>query len=139
MGRTKVSWSERPAVLKVYGAGVWHDDVFIIGSEEALLMLRTSIDKVLRKKKNDIIQVFEADGEGYFLSVRMIQKPFGDPAWDNLPLHYHDEMAKEQISVGPDGVDKWLFLTNLMYDGFDYKAGKLRGRLILGSKGKGVK
>lgn len=73
-------------LLHIYGQGIWHDEVFIVGKREALLRLRDAIDSALAKTSG-IAEVETADGEGYNIRVYNEEE---QSYWDNASLPYSD-------------------------------------------------
>ncbi len=79
--------------LHVYSPLFWHDNAHIVGTRDALEMLRDAIDRALSEGKAITPGVFGADGEGY--EVRVVALSADDERWHRLASPYTDEMARE--------------------------------------------
>jgi len=77
------------AWLHIYGQGVWHDDVYIVGNEIALKKLKNVLDEALINQSHQD-NFFINDGEGYSIKVSNVNniEKYGVP--------YSEEMAQEQ-------------------------------------------
>lgn len=84
-------------VLKVFPAKQWHDTVSIIGNRESLQNLLMVIQSSLNEGYSQS-EFMESDGEGYKVEIKLLDEKFGSKSWDNLPMHYTDEMCKERDS-----------------------------------------
>lgn len=57
-------------ILHIYGQYVWHDDVQICGTRDALVALRDTIDEVLKTGATQSFEPFFCtDGEGYGVMI----------------------------------------------------------------------
>jgi hypothetical protein len=74
----------RIPLLHMHGQPSWHDDAFIVGNREALLMLRQAIDKALETSTGEM-QPFVSDGEGYDMHVYLETDP---EYWDEASFPY---------------------------------------------------
>ena len=77
------TWPEI-AVLPSLGS---HEDVVIVGNEQALRALRDTIDAALRDGAAEMPAMLMRDGEGYGIIV--VKK---DGRMDEVPLHYAESM-----------------------------------------------
>lgn len=82
-------------LLHVYGQGVWHDDVYIVGNRESLEDLRAAIDAALDKGEGSS-KAFTSDGEGFSIGVFLEDAEWQTEEWMKLPMPYTEDMAKEQ-------------------------------------------
>ncbi len=79
--------------LHVYGQGVWHDEVFVVGNPAGLTALRDAIDASLRDGAAVTPTVFvAADGEGYQVFVERVAEV------DRLATPYSEECARDNRS-----------------------------------------
>ena len=77
------------AILKVYPARFWHDDVVIIGNKQGLLKLKEAIETALAGlPANALVQ--ETDGYEYNVLPKMHDGDLLDEAWLDFPVHYDD-------------------------------------------------
>ena len=58
--------------LHVYGQEQQHEEVYILGTKEALIALKTAIDKVIQTDKPGLAAAFTTDGEGFYTIVKQI-------------------------------------------------------------------
>jgi hypothetical protein len=58
--------------LHVYSPSMWHDEGGIVGTRDALVLLRVAIDDALTNGKSTI-ETFAADGEEYDLHVVCVE------------------------------------------------------------------
>ncbi len=78
---------ERPGLLHVYGQEHQHDEVYLVGDEKALKLLRDAIDQALAMGLG-ATGVSAADGEGFNVHVvkhdpeRMDKLSFPYKGWD---------------------------------------------------------
>lgn len=87
--------------LHVYGQGVWHDSVLIVGNRKALLTLRATIDKALKRSGAQTSDtVFAGDGEGY---NALITRCDNERLWPQLAAPYTDEIAQDS----GDALNPW--------------------------------
>lgn len=83
--------------LHIYGQGGWHDDVFIAGEEEDLIVLRDLIDKAIKSKRAQVsTELFAKDGESYSVYMRTVTSSEAE----RLMLPYTDEYAQELPGPG---------------------------------------
>ncbi len=109
------------SVIKVFGAKQWHDTVSIIGNKEALIRLKNVIENAI-KNEYSIDEFLESDGEGYNIEVKLHEGGFYSDKWNNIPVHYTDEIASEKNE------EYWKNLFNLMKkDRRENKIDKLEG------------
>ena len=89
----KMTIEEKLKLLHIYGQGYWHDEVRIIGNREALLELRETIAEALYGNPY-FMETFAVDGEGYTITVRLVEGGFDSPEWDAMPLPYSEDFAQ---------------------------------------------
>jgi len=77
------------AILKVYPAKFWHDDVVIIGNKAGLTKLKEAIETALAGKSSSAL-VQETDGCEYNICSKMHDGDLLDETWTHLPAHYDD-------------------------------------------------
>ena len=77
------------AILKVYPAKFWHDDVVIIGNKVGLTKLKEAIETALSGKLGNA-QVEETDGCQYTVNSKMHDGDLLDEPWLDFPVHYDD-------------------------------------------------
>ena len=73
--------------LHIYGPGQWHSSVKIKGTLESLILLRDSLDKII--KKNEKLSQFESftpDGEEFLCEIFC----YSDKQIMNSPLPYYN-------------------------------------------------
>lgn len=94
------------AILKVYPAKFWYDDVVIIGNKKGLLELKQSIETALTGIGTYAsAQVQETDGCEYNICSKMHNGDLLDEVWLTLPMHYDDG----ELSDGEQAfLDKFL-------------------------------
>lgn len=84
------------AILKVYPAKFWHDDVVIVGNKLGLLKLKEAIETALSGKLGNAL-VQETDGCEYMVLPKMHDGDLLDEAWLNFPEHYDDgDISQEE-------------------------------------------
>jgi hypothetical protein len=68
--------------LHIYGQYTYHGEAVIRGTKEGLTALRDAIDAALKRRPRDA-HVFASDGEGYPVSVMMVntQHTLGTPEY----------------------------------------------------------
>jgi len=80
--------------LHVYPQETWHDEAYIVGDREALLILRALIDQALRPGPGtEEVELFAGDGEGYAIHVVNLE---GDEGWNKIAVPYTGNIAKEK-------------------------------------------
>lgn len=78
------------AVLHLYPLAGEHEDGRIVGSRKALTALRDQLDHVVEHGARYVHRgYYAADGEGYDLTVELLDKGCHAPAWDGLPEPYY--------------------------------------------------
>ena len=84
--------------LHIYGQGAWHDDVYIVGNEIALMKLKDVIEGALTNQ-NHQDNFFVSDGEGYCVKVSNVDniEKYGSPYWE--------EVAQDK---NPNALYPWL-------------------------------
>jgi hypothetical protein len=96
-------------VLHIYAQEYWHTDAHIIGTRDALITLRDTINKALSKHERKAhCSVFAADGEGYRVmvgvatkdSMNILQLPYVDTEATGEP---RGMLAQEWFLEGRDG------------------------------------
>ena len=79
------------AILKVYPAQFWSDDVVIIGNREGLARLKAVTESALAGGEYSAGAVQETDGYQYAVRVKMLDGDLLDEeGWSKLPTHYAD-------------------------------------------------
>lgn len=81
-------------LLHIYGQDTWHDDVHIVGTEEALKELRDTIDEALCGVPHTM-DAFVNDGEEYGIKIICMEGYWGTMAWRRLAVPYTADCAKE--------------------------------------------
>jgi hypothetical protein len=92
--------------INLYGQFTYHDDAEIIGDRKGLTALCSAINAALDDSRMSDdnahrIDVFASDGEGYMLSVILIEEPesrFPDPAYIGNEI----DKAFGRIKVAPE-------------------------------------
>jgi hypothetical protein len=79
--------------LHVYSPSMWHDEVGIVGTRDALVLLRAAIDDALTDGQSTF-ETFAADGEGYDLHVVCVEPE----DMDGVQLPYTDHVARKRGS-----------------------------------------
>lgn len=78
------------AVLHLYPLKGEHEDGRIVGSLTALTALRDQIDHIVEHGSSHVHRGYYAgDGEGYDLTVELVDKGCHDPVWDETPEPYY--------------------------------------------------
>lgn len=84
------------AILKVYPAKFWHDDVVIVGNKAGLTRLKEAIETALLGKLGDAL-VQETDGCEYHVLPKMHDGDLLNEEWLDFPLHYDDgDISQEE-------------------------------------------
>ena len=92
-------------ILKIFGLVVESDYVSIIGDREALIKLKGIIERAINTGETETILVFESDGEGYQLNIKMLDKLFGNSeVWKKLPMSYY--IDRKSISL-----EQWRYFS----------------------------
>lgn len=78
-------------LLHIYAQEIWHDDVFIVASRDALYNLQAAINDAMLKGSARF-GAFASDGEGYSIYVILLDEDRRD-SWNSLRLPYTDECA----------------------------------------------
>lgn len=79
-------------MLHVYGQRAPHDDVLIVGTQEALRHLRDALTRALRDGV-EAMPAYTADGEGYEVAVVRHDAP--PDAWERLKRPYSAAWLQE--------------------------------------------
>ena len=87
-----------PNWLHVYGSALWHDEVAILGSPQALEALAEAIRRALRKGEA-VANCVATDGEGYRLAVIRVDDM---QRREDIPQHYIDHLAGGPVT--PSGL-----------------------------------
>jgi hypothetical protein len=77
-------------LLHVYGPQFWHDNVYIVGNEDALGALRDALTAVIDSGRGACLS-FASDGEGFAAVVLKADQE----QIDKLAMPYSDEVARE--------------------------------------------
>lgn len=78
------------AVLHLYPLSGEHGDGRIVGSKKALAALRDQLDHIVEHGSNRVHRgYYAADGEGYGMTVELVDADCHDPAWEALPEPYY--------------------------------------------------
>lgn len=93
-------------ILKIYGSSFWHEDILIVGDTKSLTSLKIAIEDALQGKTGTTL-AFENDGEGYVVKIKLNND---EKVFDQLPLHYIDDVAGEL-----EKSDKWKYLSDFIY------------------------
>lgn len=81
---------EPEAVLHLYPLGGEHEDDRIVGSLTTLTALRDQLEYIVEHGSRCVHRgYYAADGEGYDLTVELLDKGCHDPTWDGLPEPYY--------------------------------------------------
>jgi hypothetical protein len=72
---------------------MWHDEAGIVGTRDALVLLRAAIDDALTSGMSTF-ETFAADGEGYDLSVVCVEAE----KLDGVQLPYTDPIVRGRAS-----------------------------------------
>ena len=84
------------AILKVYPAKFWHDDVVIVGNKAGLTRLKEAIETALSGKLGNAL-VQETDGCEYNICPKMHDGDLLDEVWLDFPAHYEDgDISQEE-------------------------------------------
>lgn len=83
--------------LHIYGQPQWHDEVFIVGTTDALKSLRSAIDNAL-KDGGGSSPSFVNDGEGFYTAVVCLDD---QEKFDKLAVPYTEDFAKAHDEPGP--------------------------------------
>lgn len=92
--------------LHVYSPSMWHDEAGIVGTRDAMVLLRTIIDDALANGRSTF-ETFAVDGEGYSLHVVCVEPE----ELDGVQLPYVDPIAVKrggsahwtELLTGPSG------------------------------------
>lgn len=84
-----------PRILHCYAQVQWHDEAWLSGTPDALVMLRDAIDRALNEGAGQC-DLFTGDGEGY--TVHVVKMTEADALKQALP--YTDEHLREPICGG---------------------------------------
>jgi hypothetical protein len=81
--------------LHLYAQSCEHDEAYIVGTREDLVILRDTIDRALSNKQagrssDDIEKFFTADGEGYDVYVKVVP----ESVEANLQLPYAESIGR---------------------------------------------
>ena len=83
------------AILKVYPAKFWHDDVVIVGNKAGLLKIKEAIETALSGESGSAL-VRETDGCDYNICSRMFDGDILDERWLDFPVHYDDDTISQE-------------------------------------------
>jgi hypothetical protein len=84
------------AILKVYPAKFWHDEVVIIGNKAGLTRLKEVIETALSGKLGST-SVEETDGCEYSVNSKMHDGDILNEEWLDFPAHYDDgDISQEE-------------------------------------------
>ena len=95
MKKEKKSIEEVP-VLKVFSPQIWHDSGYVVGNRAGLEALRDAVDEALKNGAGSG-EVFETDGEGYYVMAALFNNPIHSDAWNKYPVHYVSDVASENV------------------------------------------
>ena len=93
--------TSKTPVVHLHGQNAQHDAAYIVGNRDGLKVLRHLIDRALGGAGDPNINeemsryLFVSDGESFPVSVRLLDRPFGDALWDRERMPYFDEMARD--------------------------------------------
>jgi len=83
------------AILKVYPAKFWNDDVVIVGNKAGLLKIKEAIETALSGESGFAL-VRETDGYDYNICSRMFDGDILDERWLDFPVHYDDDNISQE-------------------------------------------
>lgn len=78
------------AVLHLYPLAGEHEDGRIVGSRRALTALRDQLNHIVEHNSRYVHRgYYAADGEGYDLTVELVDRGCHDPVWEEMPEPYY--------------------------------------------------
>lgn len=94
-------------LLHIFGQGAPHDDVEIVGNREALEELRKTISEALHGVPYSM-EASVNDGEGYEITVQLLEGDWDTPAWRKLAEPYTEEWARgnREDAISPQEIRK---------------------------------
>ncbi len=84
--------SNPAALLHIYGQQAWHDNVYIVGNQVALMRLRNTINAVLGGPSLAKTEAFASDGEGFGIHVICNEDA---ETWNKLRVPYMAEYSRD--------------------------------------------
>ena len=79
-------------LLHIYGQRWWHNDAYLVGTRDALTDLRDAITAILESGEPKLVEVFANDGEGYEVSVFVVD----EEQMARMAVPYTNDAACEQ-------------------------------------------